>query len=105
MSIAVDVLSGVLVLAGSFFALVGGIGVIRMPDVFTRLHASGVTDTMGAGMVLAGLMLYAGLSLVTVKLFLILFFLWLTSPVSTYAVARAALHGGLTPWRKGKEGA
>ena len=102
MGILLDVLTWAFILGGSFFAVVGGLGIIRMPDLYTRLHAAGVTDTMGAGLVLVGLMLYAGLSLVTVKLGMILVLLWLTSPVSTYALARAALNAGLEPIRSGE---
>ena len=98
MTIAVEILSWAFLLVGSFFAVVGGIGVIRMPDLFTRLHASGVTDTGGAGLILVGLMFQGGLSLVTIKLLLILGFLWFSSPVSTYALARAALTGGEEPF-------
>jgi len=94
---AADVISWIFLLAGSFFAVVGGIGVIRLPDLFSRLHAAGVTDTGGAGLVLVGLMFQGGLSLITVKLLLILGFLWFSSPVSTYALARAALAGGEEP--------
>lgn len=98
MALLVDVLSWIFLLAGSFFAVVGGIGVIRMPDVFTRMHASGVTDTMGAGLILTGLMFQGGFTLVTVKLILILGFLWFSSPVSTYALARATLASGQEPF-------
>ena len=98
MSTVADVLSWGFLLSGSFFAVAGGIGVIRMPDLFTRLHAAGVTDTGGAGLVLVGLMLQSGLSLVTLKLLLILGFLWFSSPVSTYALARAALASGEEPF-------
>jgi len=98
MSVVADVLSWVLLLAGSFFAVVGALGVIRMPDLFTRLHAAGVTDTMGVGLILSGLMLQGGVSLVTAKLFLILGFLWFSSPVSTYALARATLASGQEPF-------
>jgi multicomponent Na+:H+ antiporter subunit G len=98
MALVVEILSWILLLAGSFFAVVGGIGMIRMPDVFTRMHASGVTDTMGAGLILTGLMFQGGLSLVTVKLILILGFLWFSSPVSTYALARATLASGQEPF-------
>ena len=98
MALLADILSWVFLLAGSFFAVVGGLGVIRMPDVFTRMHASGVTDTMGAGFILTGLMFQGGLSLVTVKLMLILAFLWFSSPVSTYALARATLASGQEPF-------
>ena len=97
MALVLDALSWILILGGGFFAVTGGIGVLRLPDVFARLHASGMTDTMGAGMILTGCMLQSGLSLVTIKLFLILVFLWITSPISTHAVARAALHVGIRP--------
>lgn len=97
MAAALDVLSWIFVAGGSFFAVTGGVGVLRLPDVYTRLHASGMTDTMGAGLILTGLMFQAGLTLITVKLALVLLFLWLTSPVATHAVARAALHQGVEP--------
>ncbi len=98
MGAVADVLSWILLLSGSAFALIGGIGVLRMPDVFTRLHAAGITDTMGAGLILTGLMFQGGLSLMTVKLILILGFLWFSSPVSTYALARATLASGQEPF-------
>jgi len=98
MQILVDVLSWILLLGGSFFAMVGALGVIRMPDLFTRLHAAGITDTMGAGLILLGLMFQGGLTLVTAKLILILGFLWFSSPVSTYALARATLASGQEPF-------
>ena len=98
MEMLLDVLSWVFLLTGSFFAMAGGIGVIRMPDLFTRLHAGGVTDTGGAGFIFLGLMLQSGLTLVTIKLALILGFMWFSSPVSTYALARAALAGGEEPY-------
>jgi multicomponent Na+:H+ antiporter subunit G len=92
------VLSWLFLLGGSFFAVVGGVGVIRMPDLFTRQHAAGITDTMGAGLILTGLMFQGGLSLITVKLLFILGFLWFSSPVSTYALARATLASGQEPF-------
>lgn len=98
MEVALAALSWVFLLCGSFLAVIGGIGVIRMPDLFTRLHAAGITDTMGAGLILTGLMFQGGLSLVTVKLLLVLGFLWFSSPVSTYAQARATLASGQEPF-------
>ena len=93
-----DALTWVSVLAGVFFMVVGSIGVVRMPDVFCRLHAAGMTDTMGAGFILLGLAFQAGLSLVLVRIVLIYAFLLFTSPISTHALARAALAGGVKPW-------
>lgn len=98
MAVFLDVVSWVMLLAGSFFVVVGAVGVIRMPDLFTRLHAAGLTDTMGAGFILTGLVFQGGLSLVSVKLLLILGFVWFSSPVSTYALARATLASGQEPF-------
>lgn len=89
--------SWVLMMGGAFFMLVGAIGVLRLPDVYTRLHAAGVTDTLGAALMIAGMSLQAGLTLVTVKLILILVFLWFTGPVSSHALAQSALLSGRKP--------
>lgn len=92
-----DYASWAFLLGGSFFLFVGGIGVLRLPDVFTRLHAAGVTDTLGAGLLTAGMCLQAGLTLVTAKLLLILIFLWFTGPISSHALAQSALLSGRKP--------
>jgi len=84
-------------LAGAFFVVTGGVGLIRFPDFFTRLHPAGVTDTMGAGLTLIGLMLQAGFTSATIKLALILGFILLTSPAATHALAQAALRGNVRP--------
>ncbi|MEE9300973.1 MAG: monovalent cation/H(+) antiporter subunit G [Alphaproteobacteria bacterium] len=96
----IDIFTWILLVGGSFFVVSGGIGLLRMPDFFTRLHAAGVTDTMGAGLILLGLMLQGGASFVTVKLVLILVFLLFTSPTASHALAHAALVGGHKPWTK-----
>jgi len=93
----VDILSWVSLLLGSFFCIVGGLGLIRLPDFYSRMHGGGITDTLGAGLVLVGLMIQGGLSLVTVKLILILFFALMASPTATHAVAKAAFSSGLKP--------
>lgn len=92
-----DILSWALILAGSFFTVVGAIGLVRMPDVYTRMHAASVTDTLGAGLLLAGLMVQAGLGLVTLKLFFILILFFFMGPVATHALAQAALHASVRP--------
>lgn len=97
MSVALDAASWICLVAGGLFSVVGGIGLLRFPDVFSRMHAAGITDTLGAGLVLLGLMLQSGLSLVTVKLVMILSFLLITSPTSTHALAKAALARGVRP--------
>jgi multicomponent Na+:H+ antiporter subunit G len=97
MPLAIDCLSWVLIATGSTFGIIGGIGVIRFPNFFTRIHAAGMAETMCAPMILAALMLQSGLTLASFKLFAILVFLFLTSPTSSHALAKAALHGGIDP--------
>ncbi len=96
-ALAAELLSWACLLAGSAFAFIGGVGMLRLPDLFTRMHAAGITDTLGAGLILIGLMVQAGPSLITVKLALILGFLLITSPASTHALAQAALGAGVEP--------
>ena len=97
MVIAVDIASWILLTLGGFSVLIGGIGALRMPDLYTRMHAASVTDSMGAILVLLGIMLQAGLSLATIKLAAILLFLLLTSPTASNALAAAALLAGTKP--------
>lgn len=97
MATVMDVLTWSCLMAGCFFAVVGGIGLLRLPDFYARMHGAGITDTLGAGLVLVGLMFHAGLTLVTVKLLMILFLLWVTSPTSGHILARAALAQGIEP--------
>ena len=97
MALLLDIISWTLLSAGGAFVLVGGIGALRMPNLYTRMHAASVTDTMGAVLVIAGVMVQAGFSLVTIKLAAILLFLVLTSPTASYALASAALMAGIKP--------
>jgi multicomponent Na+:H+ antiporter subunit G len=97
MAALIDLLGWLMLLGGVAFALIGGVGLLRMPDFYTRLHAAGVTDTLGAGLILLGLMLQAGWTLVSVKLLLILIFMWFTGPIATHALARAALADPANP--------
>lgn len=94
---ALKILADVLVFAGAAFCLIGAIGVLRFPDVYARMHSAGITDTLGALLVILGLILLAGFTLAAAKLVFILAFLWMTSPTSTHALAKAALHGGVEP--------
>ena len=95
--IVFDVLTWIFLIGGSFFSIVGGVGIVRLPEFFSRLHGGGVTDTLGAGLIVVGLMFQGGLSLVTVKLLMILFFLLVTSPTSCHALAKSALAQGVEP--------
>ncbi len=89
--------AGVLVLVGSVFVIIGAVGVLRLPDFYTRLHAAGVTDTLGAELILIGLIVEAGFSLLGAKLLIVGLFLFLTSPTATHAAANAAYRAGLEP--------
>jgi len=87
----INLCSGLLLAGGVGILLIGSLGLLRLPDFYTRLHPAGMIDTLGAGLILLGLMPQAGPTLVTIKLLLILLLLWFTSPVASHALARAAL--------------
>lgn len=97
MSNVIDLVSWVLLLAGGGFCLVGGLGVLRMPDFYTRVHAASVSDNVGAALVLLGLLLQAGWTLVAVKLLVVGLLIFITSPAATHALVKAALGRGLRP--------
>lgn len=85
-------------MAGGFlFSLIASIGVIRLPDFYTRLHAQGKCDSLGVMLFLAGIALHEGLSLTSLKVVAVLLFVFITSPTATHALGRAALHSGLEP--------
>lgn len=92
-----DIASWVFLTLGGASLLIGGIGALRMPDLYTRMHAASLTDSIGAILVIVGIMLQAGLSLETLKLGVILLFLQLTSPTASNALAVAAIRAGLKP--------
>ena len=97
MELLVHVAAGACLLVGAAFLVIGAIGLVRLPDFFTRIHATGIIDTLGIALTFAGLVLLAGFSLPAVKLVLILCFMLLTGPTATHALAKAALHGRLDP--------
>ena len=95
-----DIVSIAAMAAGVVFVLAGAIGVMRLPDFYTRMHAAGVTDTLGAELIMLGLILQAGWSALSLKLALTGLFIFLTSPTATHAVANAAYRAGLKPLLK-----
>jgi multicomponent Na+:H+ antiporter subunit G len=95
MEAVVDIASWLCLLGGSAFCVIGGIGMLRMPDFYTRSHAASLTDTLGAALILLGLGLQSGFNLVSAKLVLVLIFLYLTSPTATHALVKAAYSRGL----------
>lgn len=94
-----DIASGIAFTVGSVFLLIGAFGMIRLPDVWSRLHAAGIVDTVGAELILVGMMIQAGFTQATLKLALISLFLFVTSPTATHAVANAAFIAGIRPVR------
>jgi multicomponent Na+:H+ antiporter subunit G len=97
MAWVLDTLSWGLLVAGGAFCIVGALGLVRMPDFCTRVHAASLIDTTGAGLMLLGLMLQAGFTLVSVKLVALCLLLLLASPTATHALVAAALHRGIKP--------
>jgi multicomponent Na+:H+ antiporter subunit G len=97
--VIVDIAVAVLLAAGLFFHAVAAIGVMRMPDFYTRLHAMSKAETLGVVFTIAALIVLAGVSLVSVKLLFVAVFVFQANPTSTHAIARAALRAGQQPWR------
>lgn len=91
-------------LAGGLLCITGGVGLLRMPDFFARVHAAGVTETLAAPLLLIGLMMQMDWSLEMVKVVMILVFVLATNPTASHAMAKAALHGGLKPLQADKPG-
>jgi len=96
----------ILLLAGLLFFTGGAVGIIRMPDFYSRLHPAGKLDTLGIMAMILGLAIYnlehfswAGL-LVSLKMLLIVFFVFHSSPTATHSIVDAGIRAGLTPWRK-----
>ena len=95
-----EILSMVFIVAGLFFLVVAAIGVIRLPDVFSRAHAISLTDSLGAFLPLIGIALHEGLSTNMLKILVVLSLLYIINPVITHATVRAALRSGIKPWKK-----
>lgn len=97
MDMVITISSGFFLIIGSFLCFSGGIGLLRFPDFYTRMHAVGVTDTLGAGMILVGLMIISTDILVFAKLVMVLLLTLLIGPTTSHVLAKAAYHNGLKP--------
>jgi multicomponent Na+:H+ antiporter subunit G len=95
-----SIISIIFIIAGLFFLIVAAIGVVRLPDVFSRSHAVSLTDSLGAFLMLFGLALHEGLGINTLKILVVLVLLFILNPVISHATIRAALRSGLKPWKK-----
>lgn len=98
MDLLISFSSWLLIIIGSVFLIIGAIGIIRLPDMYSRMHGAGIIDTLGASALILGMILQAGMTMISVKLVIILLFLIFTSPTTTHALARAALDSGLKPF-------
>ena len=103
MSDLINIISAIFIITGAVAIIIGLVGVFRMPDFFSKLHAASIIDTMGTMLILTGLMLYSGFNLISVKLLLILIFIIISTPAAAHALAKSALHGGLKPLLHGEK--
>lgn len=105
MSLILDIVSVVMLGLGSLLLLIGGVGLLRFPDFYSRIQAAGLTDTLVSLLILVGLMLQADSIPTAAKLLFTLLFLLFTAPTASHALAKAARHGKLKPWQPGEGGA
>lgn len=92
-----EVVSGICLLIGVFLGFTSALGLLRMPDFYSRIHAVGITDTLAAFLILTGLALLASTWIEVAKLAMVFAFLVFTSPTATHALSKAAKHAGLRP--------
>ncbi len=97
----VDVITGVFLFLGCFFIIVAAVGVVRFPDIYSRVHPAGKGDTLGQALILVGLLIYSGMSFIALKIVLIIGFIAIANPTASHAVVRAAYAAGVKPWEKG----
>ena len=97
MDLFLPYLSGFSLAIGTLALVIGSLGLIRLPDVFSRIHAVGMMDTAGVGFIVLGMMIHEGFSLISVKLAAVAVFLFFTSPIATHAVAQVAHKSGFSP--------
>ncbi|NMX20884.1 cation:proton antiporter [ANME-1 cluster archaeon GoMg4] len=98
----VDIIATVFMAGGAFFMITGAVGLLRFPDFYTRLHATGKCDTLGEVLIIVGCMIYQGWSFLTLKLLFLSLFIFIVNPTGTHAIMKAAYVTGLKPWKKGE---
>jgi multicomponent Na+:H+ antiporter subunit G len=101
LSLITQIIIGVFLFLGCFLVVVASIGIVRFPDFYSRLHPAGKTDSMGQALVLISLIIYEGFTLATIKMIIIILFIFIANPTATHALANAAHAGGVKPWKKG----
>ncbi|MHC1599836.1 MAG: monovalent cation/H(+) antiporter subunit G [Candidatus Methanospirareceae archaeon] len=98
----IDIIATAFMAGGAFFMITGAAGLLRFPDFYTRLHATGKCDTLGEVLIIVGCMIYQGWSFLTLKLIFLSLFIFIANPVGTHAIMKAAYVTGLKPWKKGE---
>jgi multicomponent Na+:H+ antiporter subunit G len=88
--IILNIIISIFIILGTFFFFVGVLGLIRMPDVFCRMHATTKSDTMGAGLIFIGLIIWQGMNMISLNILIVLVFIWLTNPTAAHFIARSA---------------
>ena len=96
-------ITGIFLFVGCFFVVASSIGVVRFPDFYSRMHPAGKNDTLGQALILVGLIIYEGFSFVSIKLLLIIIFIFIVNPTATHAIGKAAYTAGVKPWEKEKK--
>jgi multicomponent Na+:H+ antiporter subunit G len=99
--LAIDIISTIFLAAGTFFMITGTVGLLKFPDFYTRLHATGKCDTLGQILIIVGCMIYEGFTFITIKLLLVTAFYLFAGPVGTHALMKAAYVTGVPVWKKG----
>lgn len=89
MTLIQEIIAGVLIVSGLFFFLVGVLGLLRMPDVFSRIHTTTKGDTLGVGLIILGLMVLSGFTFLSLKLFITLILVWMTTPTAAHLIAKS----------------
>ncbi len=89
MTLIQEIIAGVLIVSGLFFFLVGVLGLLRMPDVFSRIHTTTKGDTLGVGLIILGLMVLSGFTFLSLKLFITLILVWVTTPTAAHLIAKS----------------
>jgi len=103
MTSGVIILSVIFMLGGIFFFFTATVGLLRFPDFFARLHATGKGDTLAVVLCLIGLAIYEGVSVTALKIIFIAVFMALAQPTATHAISKAAMRRGVKPWMKGED--
>lgn len=96
-----EIISGILIFSGCFFVLVSAIGVLRLPDFYSRIHAGSSADSLGQTLLISGLIIYEGFTFTSIKMFFIIVFIYMVNPTAAHAIAKAAWFSGLKWfWRR-----